>query len=58
MKKFYFETFESYQNICATFKKNPNFNGAKLEDTGLNMELVHTVHDSLRELVSNFSLLF
>ncbi|KAB7497247.1 putative E3 ubiquitin-protein ligase HECTD2 [Armadillidium nasatum] len=50
IKKFYFETFESYANICATFKRDPSYSGAKLEETGLNIELVQTVHDSLREL--------
>jgi hypothetical protein len=31
---------------------NKNEEGAKLEEPGLNMELLYAVHDSLREMVS------
>lgn len=58
IKEFYFETFESFQNICATFKKDPNYSGAELEETGLKIELVYTVHDLLKGLVSSTSLPF
>ncbi|CAL4096308.1 unnamed protein product [Meganyctiphanes norvegica] len=52
MKKFYFETFESYASIAATFKRDPDFDGALVDDPGLKMELVYTVHDALREMPS------
>ncbi|XP_064101455.1 probable E3 ubiquitin-protein ligase HECTD2 [Macrobrachium nipponense] len=52
MKKFYFDTFESYASICATFKRNPDFDGARADDPGLKTELVYTVHDSVREMPS------
>ena len=54
IKKFYFTTFESFANVCATLKRDPEFNGASLDDPGLKMELVHSLHDSLKELVSPF----
>ncbi|XP_069974942.1 probable E3 ubiquitin-protein ligase HECTD2 [Penaeus vannamei] len=52
MKKFYFDTFESYASICATFKRDPDFDGARADDPGLKMELVYTVHDSVHEMPS------
>ncbi|XP_042209377.1 probable E3 ubiquitin-protein ligase HECTD2 [Homarus americanus] len=52
MKKFYFNTFESYASICATFKRNPDYDGARVDDPGLKMELVYTVHDSVHEMPS------
>ncbi|XP_018008097.1 probable E3 ubiquitin-protein ligase HECTD2 [Hyalella azteca] len=52
MKKFYFETFESYANICATFKRSPDMDGAQADDHGLKTELLYSVHDSIREMPS------
>ncbi|KAF2355382.1 HECT domain [Trinorchestia longiramus] len=52
MKKFYFETFESYANICATFKRNPDLDGAQSDDHGLKTELMYSVNDSIREMPS------
>ncbi|XP_069157582.1 probable E3 ubiquitin-protein ligase HECTD2 [Procambarus clarkii] len=52
MKKFYFDTFESYASICATFKRDPDYDGARVDDPGVKMELVYTVHDSIREMPS------
>ncbi|KAK7075410.1 putative E3 ubiquitin-protein ligase HTD2, partial [Halocaridina rubra] len=52
MKKFYFDTFDSYASICATFKRNPDYDGARVDDPGLKTELVYTVHDSIKEMPS------
>ncbi|XP_076066070.1 putative E3 ubiquitin-protein ligase HECTD2 [Oratosquilla oratoria] len=52
VKKFYFETFESYAAICATFKRDPDQDGARVDDPGLKMELVYTVHDSIKDSTS------
>nr|XP_053648254.1 probable E3 ubiquitin-protein ligase HECTD2 [Cherax quadricarinatus] len=52
MKKFYFDTFDSYASICATFKRDPDYDGARVDDPGLKMELIYTVHDSVREMPS------
>ena len=52
VRNFYFETFASYKSICETFKRDVHNSGAQIDDTGLNMHLVYTVHDAIRQLVS------
>lgn len=34
------------------FQNNPNQEDARLEDPDLNMDLVYTVHDALKDMVS------
>jgi hypothetical protein len=40
------------QPVVRLFQVNKNEEDAKLEEPGLNMELMYAVHDSLREMVS------
>jgi len=52
----------AYESVCTVqlnpepvvrlFQVNKDEEGAKLEEPGLNMELLYAVHDSLREMVS------
>ncbi|XP_035713374.1 probable E3 ubiquitin-protein ligase HECTD2 isoform X1 [Folsomia candida] len=55
LMRFYSRTFDSYANICATFKQmtppeltDPLNDLAFLEEPELNMELVYSVNDALR----------
>ena len=37
--------------LSISFQRNPDFDGAVMDDPGLKMELVYSVHDSVHEMV-------
>ncbi|KAI5740517.1 hypothetical protein M8J76_004713 [Diaphorina citri] len=52
LQRFYMRSFDSFAELCALFKNNPNQEDARLEDPDLNMDLVYTVHDALKDMPS------
>ncbi|XP_050546216.1 probable E3 ubiquitin-protein ligase HECTD2 isoform X2 [Daktulosphaira vitifoliae] len=50
IQRFYERSFNSFAEICALFKINPNQSGAKLEDPELHLEFIYSVHDSLKDM--------
>ena len=47
MEEFYAMTFANCANICATFKKDLEQNGAKKENPELKIDLLHYVLDKI-----------
>ncbi|XP_050421028.1 probable E3 ubiquitin-protein ligase HECTD2 isoform X2 [Adelges cooleyi] len=50
IQTFYMRSFESFSEICALFKANPNQSGARLEDSDLKLEFIYAVNDALRDM--------
>ena len=55
LENFYIIAFQNAGNICATFKKDLNQNGARLEGPDLKDELLNTVLDKIGELIALFT---
>ncbi|XP_034243810.1 probable E3 ubiquitin-protein ligase HECTD2 [Thrips palmi] len=53
VQRFYMRTFDSYVELCALFKENPNQDGARLVDPDLKMDFLYAVHDALKEVPTN-----
>ncbi|GIY02496.1 putative E3 ubiquitin-protein ligase HECTD2 [Caerostris extrusa] len=53
LQEFYETTFGSLLDICATFKINPDSEGAKADDAELRMEFLYEAYDNLADMVSN-----
>nr|XP_042904341.1 probable E3 ubiquitin-protein ligase HECTD2 [Parasteatoda tepidariorum] len=52
LQEFYETTFGSLLDICATFKVNPDSEGAKADDPELKMDFLFETYDSLNEVPS------
>ncbi|GLH08102.1 E3 ubiquitin-protein ligase Smurf1 [Gryllus bimaculatus] len=52
LQRFYMRTFDTFAEMCALFKVDTDEEGARVEDPGLKMDFLYTVHDSLREMPS------
>ncbi|EEB18379.1 conserved hypothetical protein [Pediculus humanus corporis] len=52
VQRFYMRTFDSFAEICALFKNDPDQEGGRLEDSDLKMDLINSVHDILRGMPS------
>ncbi|XKL59803.1 hypothetical protein PGB90_000819 [Kerria lacca] len=52
IEEFYTKTFNSFSELCAVFKINPIEEGGKLDDAGLKMEFLFTVHDTIEDMPS------
>ncbi|KAG8176214.1 hypothetical protein JTE90_016084, partial [Oedothorax gibbosus] len=52
LQEFYESTFGSLLDICATFKIDPDSEGAKAEDPELKMEFLYEAYDSLEDVPS------
>uniref|UniRef100_A0A8D8PV11 Probable E3 ubiquitin-protein ligase HECTD2 n=1 Tax=Cacopsylla melanoneura TaxID=428564 RepID=A0A8D8PV11_9HEMI len=55
LQRFYMRTFDSFAELCALFKMNPNQSEARQEDPDLNMDLLYTVQDALKDMPSVMS---
>ncbi|XP_025209187.1 probable E3 ubiquitin-protein ligase HECTD2 [Melanaphis sacchari] len=52
VQRFYMRLFDSFSEICALFKINPNQSGAKLDDPDIHLEFVYAINDALKDLSS------
>ncbi|GIY20830.1 probable E3 ubiquitin-protein ligase HECTD2 [Caerostris darwini] len=52
LQEFYETTFGSLLDICATFKINPDSEGAKADDPELRMEFLYEAYDNLADMPS------
>ncbi|CAL1292081.1 unnamed protein product, partial [Larinioides sclopetarius] len=50
LQEFYETTFGSLLDICATFKTNPDSEGAKADDPELRMDFLYEAYDNLADM--------
>ena len=50
VEEFYSQAFSNCANLCATFKQDPEQNGAKMEDPELKMDLLNYTLDKIESL--------